>query len=195
MLVIRLLHGFAISTCHFRDHCPPASPPPARRDQQIERVALKALVGREHDMAVEFLYAELAAAHEIAELVVMGDVAADHAHQIIDPAADLVAFEHFVALADRGEKTLEIRLPMVFENDLDEKQHRAADLGEIEIRDIAADEPVLLQRLHPVEAGARRKMHLLGEADIADPRVELKPPHDPEVHFIDIMSARHGSLA
>src|SRR5580700_9840128 len=38
-------------------------------------------------------------------------------------------------------------------------------------------------------------MHVLGEADIADPRVELQPLHDFEVHFVDHVPARHLSLA
>src|ERR1700730_9639429 len=38
-------------------------------------------------------------------------------------------------------------------------------------------------------------MHLLGEADIANPRVELQPLHDFEVHFVDHVPARHLSLS
>ena len=76
---------------------------------------MKSLVDGEHDMAVEFLDAQLAAAHKVAELVVMVDIAAKHPHQIIDPAADFVAFQNFVAFADRRQKTLEIGFAVVFE--------------------------------------------------------------------------------
>jgi hypothetical protein len=34
-------------------------------------------------------------------------------------------------------------------------------------------------------------MHVSGQLDIADPRVELKPLHDLEVHVIDPVPARH----
>src|SRR3984893_3520418 len=38
-------------------------------------------------------------------------------------------------------------------------------------------------------------MHVLGEADIANPRVELQPLHDFEVHLLDHVPARHLSLS
>src|SRR5438874_8405091 len=99
---------------------PSTSIPPARLDQEIERIALKSLVDGKHDMAVEFLDAQFATAHKVAELVVMVDITAKHAHQIIDPAADFVAFQNFAALADGRQKTLEIGFAVVFEDDLDQ---------------------------------------------------------------------------
>src|SRR5271156_1589058 len=38
-------------------------------------------------------------------------------------------------------------------------------------------------------------MHVFGEADIADPRVELQPLHDFEIHFVDHLPPRHLFLA
>ena len=91
-----------------------ASIPSLRLDQEIERIALKGFVNGEHNMAVEFLDAQFAAAHIVAKLIVMLDIAAEHPHQIIDPATDFVALQDFVAFADRGQKTLEIGFAVVF---------------------------------------------------------------------------------
>jgi hypothetical protein len=127
-----------------------ASIPPLRLDEKPKRIALKSLVDGEHDMAVEFLDAQLATAHKVAELVVMVDIAAKHPHQIIDPAADFVAFQDFVAFADGRQKTLEIGFAVVFEDNLDQQHHRAADFREIEVGDIAPYQPILFERPDPL---------------------------------------------
>ncbi len=132
-----------------------ASIPPLRLDQEIERIALKGFVDGKHDMAVEFLDAQFATAHIIAKLVVMLDIAAEHPHQIIDPAADFVALQDFVAFTDRGQKTLKIGFAVVFEDNFDEKHDRAGNFREVEIGDVAPYQTHFFERFNPLQASAR----------------------------------------
>ncbi|TPV99571.1 MAG: hypothetical protein USCAAHI_00968 [Beijerinckiaceae bacterium] len=143
-------------------------------------------------MAVEFLDAQIATAHIVAQLVIMVDIPAEHPHQIIDPAADFVAFQDFIAFADGGQKTLEIGFPVIFEDNLDEKHHRAGNFRKFEVGNVASYQTRLFERFDPLQAGARRQMHSFREVDIADSRVELQPLQDFEVHFVDHMPVRHG---
>ena len=94
-----------------------------RLDKKVERDTSEWLVDRKNNMAVEFLDAQFALAHIVAQLVVMFDIAAKHPHQIIDSSADLVAFQNFVAFADRRQEPLEIGFAVVFKDDLDEEHH------------------------------------------------------------------------
>jgi hypothetical protein len=84
---------------------------------------------------------------------------------------------------------------VVFEDHLDQEHHTAGNFCKIELGDIAPDQPIRLERFHPLQASARRQMHSLGKADIAEPRVELEALHDFEVHVVDHVPACHDALA
>ncbi len=104
-----------------------------------------------------------------------------HLQQIVCGPRHQVAFQHIRHPLYRRLERLEhlVRLPR--QRDLDEDGRRSPQLARIQQRDILADDPLLLEPLHPAVAGRRREVGAFGQFGIRHPPILLQGVQDTAV--------------
>ena len=104
------------------------------------------------------------------QLAVRGHLVDPRFHQVVEVAADQVAFQHVGQLEHRAAELLEGVAGFVVQADLDEHQQAGLELLRIEPRVVAHDDAVALQAPYSLGAGGGRQadaLAQLGEADAA----------------------------
>ena len=80
----------------------------------------------------------------------------------------------------------EVDLPVVPQRHLGEDRQRLPELRDVDLRRIAADVALLLQLLHPHQAGTRRQMHQIGKLHIGNTPVLLQLVEDAYVDPVEL---------
>src|SRR5205085_220798 len=97
-----------------------------------------------------------------------------------DPQQIIVFPGHEIALHDLGHlahralEGLESRLALAIERNAHEHVRRKPRLVLVDERGVALDEPGLLERPHPAQAGRLRQAHLVRQACVGDPGILLQ---------------------
>ena len=120
------------------------------------------------------------------EAAVSSHVGDPRLDEVIEPARDHVAFEHFRRTAHGGGELLEDVRRGLVEGDLDEHQKPEPEAMRIEPGAEARDHPLLLQAPHPLARGGGRKADALGELDVGETPVALEFAQDAPVCAVDI---------
>ena len=122
----------------------------------------------DHDIAEIFLDAVVALQHAFDDRLIMGHAARHEFQQIVVAAADQMAFDDFVQLADTRLEPGKVAGAMFGQRHFGKDGQIFAQLVQVDVRTIAGDVAGLFQPLHPRQAGAGRQTDRVGQFDISD---------------------------
>ncbi|KPB98531.1 Unknown protein sequence [Pseudomonas syringae pv. maculicola] len=121
----------------------------------------------------------------------MLNAAGHEAHQVVVAAADQVALQHFVHMADVRFKFGEVFAFVVAQGDFGEHGNRFGDFCEVEVRLVTGDVPSRLQTFDALQARARGKPDGVGQADVGHAPVFLEFYQDIDINPIQFDQAFH----
>ena len=105
--------------------------------------------------------------------------------QVVRSARHQVAFEDIGDPRHRAFKGVKQIIGLTLQGDLHENRGRATKASGVQKRDIAGDEAVLFQPLHPPVTGRWRQVYLLGQFRIGDAAVLLQNGQNASVGCVD----------
>lgn len=115
----------------------------------------------------------------------MSDTARDELEQVVESAADQVAFDHFVDLANGGLELHEVFAAVVGQRHLGEHDLQGAELFELNQRAVADNVAGLFEPLHADQARAGGQADRIREIDVGDPAVGLKVAEDTHIDTVE----------
>jgi hypothetical protein len=160
-----------------------------RFEQRFERKSILYDGRFQHDVA-EILFDPNVALEQIFHpLLIVVDVAANEAQQIIVTAADKVTFHQLVDVAHIGLELYEIFLAVIDQGDLGEDRYAFCQLGKVDLRAVACDVSAGFETLDTLQARARRKTYRIRQVGIRHPSVLLQLDEDIQVDPIKLRDA------
>ncbi len=120
------------------------------------------------------------------EDLVVGDIAHDHVHQVVETTSHEVAAHDLGPLGDRHLEGVESGLVLADQRDLDEHVGAEADPCGVEECRIAVDHPRLLQASDPSQACRGREVDRIGKVDVGPPTVLLQEFQDRMINLVKI---------
>ena len=138
-----------------------------------------------HDVGEVAVDADLGEQQTVDQALIAVDVGCHDLEQVVDAAAGGVALDHLVDLADRGLETLKILIAVLLEHDLDQDGRDGAELLEVDLGMVAADQAGFFQALEALPARRRREIDRAGECCLGDPPLRLQRGQDLQIDRIE----------